>query len=436
MSYTITNTRGQVIAIIANEVADTSTTLTLLGRNFAGYGTIIADDFIRLLENSASDTVFPPSPIQGELCYRIDSRSLLLWNGSSWMMVGMAGGDTFPNLVFFDAGFIVRNILAPTNCKMRRIRIDNGGSFLIEGLNDDFSVKVIPLTISCDGFMHAAATPAPTDDSTTLATTAFVQIKVRLLQSEIDNLQTQINQLWASLGANVNNLQAEINNLQAQINALNAALAHVVPYGIITMWAGSVQNIPAGWALCDGGNGTPNLLDRFIVGAGYSYAPWQAGGAGAYRVGTEAAGNGSYLSDPGGVHIHTTDAQGAHGHNIGGASLDISQMPHHDHGFTVNGQVIYLVGYYTATGVQAYYQSLYQTDFVTPHAEGSGGQHFHSIDVQGLHGHNLSAPTPGWGATDANGNHQHWVNVGAHAHFVTTYAIPPYFALCYIMKIT
>ena len=45
----------------------------------------------------------------------------------------------------------------------------------------------------------------------------------------------------------------------------------ILPYGSITMWYGSVATIPVGWALCDGTNGTPNLVDRFVVGAGLDY---------------------------------------------------------------------------------------------------------------------------------------------------------------------
>jgi len=40
-----------------------------------------------------------------------------------------------------------------------------------------------------------------------------------------------------------------------------------VPSGIIVMWSGTIASIPSGWALCDGQNGTPDLRDRFIVGA-------------------------------------------------------------------------------------------------------------------------------------------------------------------------
>lgn len=52
-----------------------------------------------------------------------------------------------------------------------------------------------------------------------------------------------------------------------------------VPRGIITMWSGSIASIPAGWALCNGQNSTPNLTDRFIVGAGNNHGPGNTGGA-------------------------------------------------------------------------------------------------------------------------------------------------------------
>jgi hypothetical protein len=52
-----------------------------------------------------------------------------------------------------------------------------------------------------------------------------------------------------------------------------------LPSGVITMWSGSIASIPGGWYLCDGTNGTPNLRDRFIVGAGSSYSVAQTGGS-------------------------------------------------------------------------------------------------------------------------------------------------------------
>ncbi len=57
-------------------------------------------------------------------------------------------------------------------------------------------------------------------------------------------------------------LKQRLNDLTATVNAQN-----IVPRGAIIMWSGTLNNIPSGWALCDGTNGTPNLQGRFIVGA-------------------------------------------------------------------------------------------------------------------------------------------------------------------------
>lgn len=51
-----------------------------------------------------------------------------------------------------------------------------------------------------------------------------------------------------------------------------------VPVGAILIWSGAVSAVPAGYALCNGQNGTPNLLDKFVVGAGNTYAPNAIGG--------------------------------------------------------------------------------------------------------------------------------------------------------------
>ena len=45
------------------------------------------------------------------------------------------------------------------------------------------------------------------------------------------------------------------------------------------MWSGETTNIPSGWFLCDGQNGTPDLRNRFIVGAGNSYDVGDTGGS-------------------------------------------------------------------------------------------------------------------------------------------------------------
>lgn len=53
---------------------------------------------------------------------------------------------------------------------------------------------------------------------------------------------------------------------------------NIIPTGVITLWYGSIASIPDGWYLCDGSNGTPDLRDRFVVGAGSTYAVAATGG--------------------------------------------------------------------------------------------------------------------------------------------------------------
>ncbi len=46
---------------------------------------------------------------------------------------------------------------------------------------------------------------------------------------------------------------------------------------IICIWAGAIVDIPAGWALCNGNNGTPDLRDKFLMGAGDALNPDDTG---------------------------------------------------------------------------------------------------------------------------------------------------------------
>ncbi len=53
----------------------------------------------------------------------------------------------------------------------------------------------------------------------------------------------------------------------------------MLPTGIICLWSGAIVDIPAGWTLCDGTAGTPDLRDRFILAAGGGSNPGDIGGA-------------------------------------------------------------------------------------------------------------------------------------------------------------
>jgi len=49
--------------------------------------------------------------------------------------------------------------------------------------------------------------------------------------------------------------------------------------GLIAIWSGAIADIPTGWHLCNGLDGTPDLRDRFVVGAGLQFDPGDTGGA-------------------------------------------------------------------------------------------------------------------------------------------------------------
>lgn len=49
--------------------------------------------------------------------------------------------------------------------------------------------------------------------------------------------------------------------------ATTAFVRDIVPTGVIVMWSGTVATIPSGWLICDGTNSTPDLRDRFVIGA-------------------------------------------------------------------------------------------------------------------------------------------------------------------------
>ena len=83
------------------------------------------------------------------------------------------------------------------------------------------------------------------------------------------------------------------------------APATPIPSGCILLWSGSIGSIPAGWYLCNGSNGTPDLRDRFVVGAGSTYAVDATGGSADAMVvsHTHTATSSSSVTDPG--HTHT-----------------------------------------------------------------------------------------------------------------------------------
>jgi microcystin-dependent protein len=93
-----------------------------------------------------------------------------------------------------------------------------------------------------------------------------------------------------------------------EASALTVAGAGVIPAGGIILWSGSVASIPAGWALCDGASGTPDLRSRFVVGAGSTYGVDATGGSADAIVVSHDHTATSTVTDPGHAHDYASTA--------------------------------------------------------------------------------------------------------------------------------
>ena len=144
--------------------------------------------------------------------------------------------------------------------------------------------------------------------------------------------------------------------------------------GMIMLWSGSSATIPSGWVLCDGTNSTPDLRNRFVVGATSTYAVGATGGSA----------NAIVVS-----HTHTA--------TVATTSLTGEITNQYTAGNTSGG----------TSGV--FSQSSYNVD-----GDGGESRPGRTIYFDGSHSHTATISTEGSSGTNAN--------------------LPPYYALCYIMK--
>jgi hypothetical protein len=98
--------------------------------------------------------------------------------------------------------------------------------------------------------------------------------------------------------------------------------ASTVPSGAILLWSGSIASIPAGWFLCDGNNNTPDLRDRFVVGAGSIYSPAATGGSPDAIVVSHTHTATSVVTDPGHNHTYSAPSGFDSGGSFGGSVVE------------------------------------------------------------------------------------------------------------------
>ena len=171
-----------------------------------------------------------------------------------------------------------------------------------------------------------------------------------------------------------------------------------IPSGIITMWSGASSAIPDGWLLCDGNNNTPDLRDRFIVGAGNSYTVGATGGEATHKLTTSEMPS----------HNHTFSGS-SHTHTLSLSGLRTSTDGAHTHSISNAGRSSEI--HYSSGGASV---SISKSSSSTT---GSAGGHSHTISGSG----SIGSATAGGsiGSTGSGSAHENR---------------PPYYALCFIMK--
>jgi len=175
----------------------------------------------------------------------------------------------------------------------------------------------------------------------------------------------------------------------------------VMPVGVIMMWSGSVSAVPASWHLCDGTAGTVDLRDKFVLGAGGSYAVGATGGAA------------SVTSGAGGDHDHGGSTQAY--------TLTSSDIPAHTHTGTTssNGDHSHTVSNGIGSGAAFVIGTSSPPVAYGPISTSTAGAHTHTFTTD---------------STGGGGGHAHGItSSGTHTHTVAT--MPPYYALAFIQRV-
>jgi hypothetical protein len=125
MAYTINLTNGTIFATIADGTINTSSSMILVGKNYAGYGEFLDENFVHLLENGANTTA-PGAPLTGQLWWDSTNNVMKVYNGTTFKVISAATASSSAptSNVAGDLWFDTVN---------QQLKVYNGSAFILVG---------------------------------------------------------------------------------------------------------------------------------------------------------------------------------------------------------------------------------------------------------------------------------------------------------------
>jgi len=185
-----------------------------------------------------------------------------------------------------------------------------GAAFSFTGTNTTYTVTAIDgpqITTQPFNFRKSYVTDG---DSITFTNPQFpTQPTIAIMSPVVASTTTaQVGDLNGQIHANSSSVYISYadyapnttNKIQLpSLNSVKTSIGSAIPQGSIIMWYGASNTVPTGWQICDGTNSTPDLRDKFIVGAGTTYSNGNTGGS----ANAVVVSHSHSVTDPG--HDHT-----------------------------------------------------------------------------------------------------------------------------------
>ena len=143
MAYTINLTDGTVFATVNDGTVNTASSMTLVGKNYAGYGEFLDENFIHLLENG-SNTTAPAAPLTGQLWWDKTNTLLKVYNGTTFKTISAATASASA-----PASNVTGDLWYDTT--NQQVKVYTGASFIVVGpafTSTEGTAGAIPETVN------------------------------------------------------------------------------------------------------------------------------------------------------------------------------------------------------------------------------------------------------------------------------------------------